>query len=83
MRVIALCMLCYITLTHGFAFIFAIMDCLVQILGMAGIIKDIPDHATFREKMHSLGWLDKLGIFLYFSICNWANFDLLYLSKYK
>ena len=26
-------------------------------------IREIPDHATFREKEHSLGWLDKLGGF--------------------
>ena len=27
-------------------------------------IREISDHATFREKEDTLGWLDKLGFFL-------------------
>ena len=27
-------------------------------------IREIPDHATIREKENTLGWLDKLGEFL-------------------
>ena len=30
-------------------------------LCMAGPLREIPDHATFREKEHTPGWLDKLG----------------------
>ena len=30
------------------------------------LIREIPDHATFREKEHTLGWLDKLGFFSLF-----------------
>ena len=26
-------------------------------------IREIPDHATFREKVQRLGWLDKLWVF--------------------
>ena len=40
-------------------------------------IREIPDHATFREKEHTLGWLDKLGGFLSLALCNLANFDQL------
>ena len=40
-------------------------------------IREIPDHATFREKEHTLGWLDKLGCFLSLALCNLANFDQL------
>ena len=45
-------------------------------------IREIPDHATFREKEHKLGWLDKLGGFLSLALCNLANFDHLYFTKY-
>ena len=31
--------------------------------------------------MHSLGLVDKLGVLLSLSLCNRANFDLLYLSN--
>ena len=31
-------------------------------------IREIPDHATFREKEHTLGWLDKLVFFLSLSL---------------
>ena len=44
-----------------------------------GIIREFPDHATFREKENTLGWLDKLGVFLSLTLCNLANFDQLYL----
>ena len=47
------------------------------------LIREIPDHATFREKEHTLGWLDKLGGFLSLSLCNLTNFDHLYLAKYR
>ena len=40
-------------------------------------IREIPDHATFREKEHTLGWLDKLEGFLSLALCNLANFDQL------
>ena len=40
-------------------------------------IREIPDHATFREKEHTLGWLDKLGGFLSLALCNLGNFDQL------
>ena len=36
-------------------------------------IREIPD--SFREKEHTLGWLDKLGGFLSLALCNLANFD--------
>ena len=38
-------------------------------------LRKIPDHATFREKSHTLGWLDKLGGFLSLALCNLGNFD--------
>ena len=46
-------------------------------------IREIPDHATFREKENTLGWLDKLGGFLSLTLCNLANFDQLCLPKYR
>ena len=33
-------------------------------------IREIPDHATFREKENTLGRLDKLGVFLSLALCN-------------
>ena len=36
----------------------------------AYIIREIPDHATFREKENTLGRLDKLGGFLSLALCN-------------
>ena len=41
------------------------------------VIREIPDHATFREKEHTLGWLDMLGGFPSLALCNLANFDQL------
>ena len=38
---------------------------------------EIPDHATFRGKEQTLGWLDKLGVCLSLALCNLANFDQL------
>ena len=35
-----------------------------------GVIRDIPDHATFRETVQTLNWLDKLRGFLSLAICN-------------
>ena len=40
-------------------------------------IREIPDHATFREKGHTLGWLDKLGGLPSLTLRNLANFDQL------
>ena len=34
------------------------------------LIREIPDHATFREKEHSLGWLDNVGLFLSLALSN-------------
>ena len=42
-------------------------------------LREIPENATFREKVHKLGWLDKLGFFLPSALCNLANFDQLHL----
>ena len=39
------------------------------------IIREILDHATFREKEHTLVWLDKLVFFLSLVLCNLANFE--------
>ena len=33
-------------------------------------IREIPDHATFREKENTLGRLDKLGGFISLALCN-------------
>ena len=46
-------------------------------------IREIPDHATFREKVHVLSWLDELGGSLSLALCNQANFDQVWLSKLK
>ena len=40
-------------------------------------VRAIPDHATFREKEYTLGWLDKLGVFPSLALCNLANFNQL------
>ena len=46
-------------------------------------IRQIPDHATFREMEHTLGWLDKLGGCCFsLALYNLSNFDQLYLLKY-
>ena len=36
-------------------------------------IREIPDHATFREKEHTLGWLDKLGVFSLWPYVIWTT----------
>ena len=46
------------------------------------IIRDFPDHATFREKGAKLACADKLGVFLSLTLCNMANFDPLQQVKY-
>ena len=46
------------------------------------IIRDFPDHATFREKGAKLACVDKLGDFLNLTLCNKANFDPLQRVKY-
>ena len=45
-------------------------------------IREIPDHATFREMEYTLYWLHKLGWFPSLALCNYANFDHLYPTKY-
>ena len=49
---------------------------------MRATIREIPDHATFREMEHRLDWLDKLWGFLSLALCNLVNFDHLYPTKY-
>ena len=46
------------------------------------IIRDFPDHATFREKGAKLSCADKLGVFLSLTLCNKANFDPIQRVKY-
>ena len=41
------------------------------------IIRDFPDHATFREKGAKLACADKLGVFLSLTLCKKANFEYL------
>ena len=45
------------------------------------LIRDFPDHATFREKGAKLACADKLGVFLSLTLCKKANFE--YLSFIK
>ena len=45
------------------------------------VIRDFPDHATFREKGAKLACADKLGGFLSLTLCKKANFE--YLSFIK
>ena len=48
----------------------------VCVLGEGGThpgIREILDHATFREKVRAMSWLDKL---LSLALCNWVNFDI-------
>ena len=47
------------------------------------LIREIPDHATFRGKGANTGWLDKLGLFPSLVLCNKANFDYLQIPKYS
>ena len=46
------------------------------------LLRDFPDHATFREKGAKLACADKLGVFLSLTLCNEANFDPLQQVKY-
>ena len=46
------------------------------------IIRDFPDHATFREKGAKLDCVDKLGVFLSLTLCIKANFDCIQRIKY-
>ena len=39
------------------------------------VIRDFPDHATFREKGAKLACADKLGVFLSLTLCKKVNFD--------
>ena len=53
------------------------------------LIRDFPDHATFREKGAKLACVDKLGVFLSLTLSNKANFnpnnksDMMALKKCK
>ena len=47
------------------------------------LLREIPDHATFRGKGANTGWLDKLGLFPSLVLCNKANFDYLQIPKYS
>ena len=42
--------------------------------GITAVIRDFPDHATFREKSVTIGLSDKLMDFLSLILCNKANF---------
>ena len=53
----------------------------VKRLRMA-LLRDFPDHATFREKGGKLACLDKLGVLLSLTLCKKANFDPLQRVKY-
>ena len=44
-------------------------------IGKVFLIRDFPDHATFREMGAKLACADKLGVFLSLTLCNKANFD--------
>ena len=46
-----------------------------------GVIREIPDHTTFRVKGANLAWLDKLGGCLSLALCNLAKFDHLWFPK--
>ena len=46
------------------------------------IIRDLPDHATFREKGAKLACADKHEVFLSLTLCNKAKFDPLHQVKY-
>ena len=41
------------------------------------LIREIPDHATFRGKGADTTWLDKLGLSPSLALCNKANFGYL------
>ena len=55
--------------------------CWIDEANCARSMREIPDHATFREKKDTLGWLDKLGIFLSLALYNLTNFDQQYLPR--
>ena len=57
-------------------------DLLAKKMQKFDIIRDFPDHATFREKGAKLACADKLGVFLSLTLCKKANFDLLQRVKY-
>ena len=46
------------------------------------LIRDFPDHATFREKGVKVACADKLGVVLSLTLCNKANFEPLQRVKY-
>ena len=49
---------------------------------LTSLIRDFPDHATFRDKGAKLDCADKLGVFLSLTLCIKANFDPLQRIKY-
>ena len=59
-----------------FLLLFFHNNCNIRLIDIyEGPIRNIPDHATFRVKVHTLGLLDKLWGFLSLALCNQANFD--------
>ena len=50
--------------------------------GYMGVIRDFPDHATFREMGAKLACADKLGVSLSLTLCSKANFDPLQRVQY-
>ena len=61
----------------GFAFAtLTIPDSYFKLKSVWPLIRDFPDHATFREKGAKLACADKLGVFLSLTLCNKANFDI-------
>ena len=62
------------------------MPCFIQTLQLIpffslNLIREIPDHATFREKEHTLGWLDKFGGFSLWPYVIWPTFTIYVLQS--
>ena len=51
--------------------------------GQPHLIREIPDHATFRGKGANTASLDKLGLFPSLALCNKTNFGYLQFPKYS
>ena len=75
---------CVFTCTLNFSTLDLVLKCYFRITGAEAWnplrntgfpIREIPDHETFREKEHTLCWLDKLGSFLSLALRNLANFE--------
>ena len=54
-----------VEMNHGGLVLGLYSDMSTTLVTTAVGMREIPDHATFREKMKTLGWLDKLDGFLY------------------